>query len=448
RRTGLPEGANTAARFMNPDIATPDPSNPPQHPGLGGSVFPTLADDPVKDKSKAKAQPIGSTISTDADVQAAAHKSNQDFSTPAPGAAGAVTSPSKSDNVSEADRPQPTVTKVSDPGVKGRLLNVRDVVAAPFAGSRAPKSNEEPQSPGKDVKSPEPGPGASNVDQSTKTSANAEGIRTTENPHTAHTGLAPAREEGTHIGGTGVAGLGGTESKGVRADLKTVGAGVNTDPKTAGTGGVDGRTGGVDGKTTTADGEILDDAAIAAALAGGGAVVAGNGVAGTGTGNGVTGDKTVVDANGHLIHIPGVSMHGQGRGRIIAGEDGGIRSADAPHVEKEKETKSTGGGSLSKLLSRSRTSVDATHGRRASVDEASKSPKKAKSRFSEEPSASSEAGSTPTSPSSSRFKVPLKDKIRGELKIISGKVSRNEAKVEQGIALKTGHASDSALSPK
>ncbi|KAG8687258.1 hypothetical protein FRC09_013608 [Ceratobasidium sp. 395] len=59
RRTGLPEGANTAARFMNPDIATPDPSNPPQHPGLGGSVFPTLADDPVKDKSKAKAQREG-----------------------------------------------------------------------------------------------------------------------------------------------------------------------------------------------------------------------------------------------------------------------------------------------------------------------------------------------------------------------------------------------------
>ncbi|KAG8687259.1 hypothetical protein FRC09_013609 [Ceratobasidium sp. 395] len=391
---------------------------------------------------------IGSTISTDADVQAAAHKSNQDFSTPAPGAAGAVTSPSKSNDVSEADRPQPTVTKVSDPGVKGRLLNVRDVVAAPFAGSRAPKSNEEPQSPGKDVKSPEPGPGASNVDQSAKTSANAEGIRTTENPHTAHTGLAPAREEGTHVGGTGVAGLGGAGSKSVGADPKMAGAGVG-DPKTAGTGvNTDPKmtgTAGVDGKTIAADGEILDDAAIAAALAGGG-VIEGNGAARAG--NGVTGDKTVVDANGHLIHIPGVSMHGQGRGRIIAGEDGGIRSADAPHVEKEKETKSSGGGSLSRLLSRSRTSVDATHGRRASVDEASKSPKKAKSRFSEEPSASSEAGSTPTSPSSSRFKVPLKDKIRGELKIISGKVSRNEAKVEQGIALKTGHASDSALSPK
>ncbi|KAG8738460.1 hypothetical protein FRC12_016747 [Ceratobasidium sp. 428] len=391
---------------------------------------------------------IGSTLSTDADVQAAAHKSNQDFSTPAPGGAGAVTSLSKSNDVSEADRPQPTVTKVSDPGVKGRLLNVRDVVASPFAGSRAPKSNEEPQSPGKDAKSPEPGPGASNVDQLAKTSANAEGIRTTENPHTAHTGLAPAREEGTHIGGTGVAGLSNTDSKGVGADPKmagagvgspkTTGAGVNTDPKTTG-------TAGVDGKTTAADGEILDDAAIAAVLAGGGVI---EGIGAARTGNGVSGDKTVVDANGHLIHIPGVSMHGQGRGRIIAGEDGGIRSADAPHVEKEKETKSSGGGSLSRLLSRSRTSVDATHGRRASVDEASKSPKKAKSRFSEEPSASSEAGSTPTSPSSSRFKVPLKDKIRGELKIISGKVSRNEAKVEQGIALKTGHASDSALSPK
>ena len=37
----------------------------------------------------------------------------------------------------EPDRP--TVTKVADTGVMGRLLDVRDVVAAPFAGSRAPK---------------------------------------------------------------------------------------------------------------------------------------------------------------------------------------------------------------------------------------------------------------------------------------------------------------------
>jgi hypothetical protein len=62
--------------------------------------------------------------------------------------------------------------------------------------------------------------------------------------------------------------------------------------------------------------------------------------------------------------------------------------------------------------------------------------------------------------------VPFKDKLKGafvlqklrvvdinesgpgELKIISGKMSKNEAKVEQGIALKTGHASDSAVSPK
>ncbi|KAG9126941.1 hypothetical protein FRC07_001317 [Ceratobasidium sp. 392] len=417
RRTGLPEGANTAARFMNPDIATPDPNKPPQDPGLSGSVFPVLADDPPKDKGKTKPTPaVGSTLSTDADVQAAAHKSNQNFSAPVVGAAG-VTGASKPDEVSETDRPQPTVTKVSDSGVKGRLLDVRDVVAAPFAGSRAPKSDEEPQSPGKDAKTPEPGmsfpltfpfiasPGVANVDQSTKTSANAEGIRTTENPHTARTELAPAREDGTHIGGTGV------------ADHKT-------------------RTGGVDGKNL--------DGTVAGAGIGSGAI--GTGLAGVE--NGTTGDKTIVDAHGNVIHIPGISLRGQGQGRIITGEDGGIRSADAPHVEhKDKEAKSNVGGSLSRLLSRSRTSVDATHGRRASVDDASKSPKRAKSRFNEEPPAASEPSSTPTSPSSSRFKVPLKDKIKGELKIISGKMSRNEAKVEQGIALKTGHASDAAVSP-
>ncbi|KAG9074582.1 hypothetical protein FS749_013830 [Ceratobasidium sp. UAMH 11750] len=58
KRTGLPEGTNTAAKFLNPDVSTPDPNRPPQDPGLAGSVFPALADDPVKDKGKAQRKPI------------------------------------------------------------------------------------------------------------------------------------------------------------------------------------------------------------------------------------------------------------------------------------------------------------------------------------------------------------------------------------------------------
>ncbi|QRW14066.1 collagen alpha-1(VII) chain [Ceratobasidium sp. AG-Ba] len=390
-RTGLPEGANTAAKFLDSNVATPDPSKPPQDPGLSGSVFPVLADDPSKQKQTPSAnQPAASTISPDEDVQiAAANKANRDSAT--------VTNPgaSKSGETSEPDRPQPTVTKVSDSGVKDQLLNVRDAVVAPFAGSRAPKSDDSLPN----IKSPESGSGTANLDQSNKTSGNAEGIRTTENPHTAHTELAPVRESGKNVGGTGIA-----------------------DPKTT--------TGGADGKN-------LDGTS-----------------PGVGNGTATTGNGVTPEANGSagLTHIPGVSIQGNGTGKIVAHEDGGIKAAEAAHAEKEKEKeKEKSGGGVSRLWSRSRTSVDAA-GRRGSVDEASKSPtgtRRSKSRFNEEGAATgSESGSTPASPSSSRFKVPLKDKIKGELKIISGKISKNETKVEEGIALKTGHASESAVSPK
>ncbi|KAG9103913.1 hypothetical protein FRC06_007024 [Ceratobasidium sp. 370] len=394
KRTGLPEAANTAAKFLDAGIATPDPGQPSQDPGLSGSVFPTLADNPVKDKGKA--QPVGSTTSPDGDAQAATRKAKRGSSSPV-GVGAAESKPS------EADHPQPTVTKVSDSGVRSRLLNVRDAVVAPFVGSRAPKSHEEPHSPEKDAKASGTGVGVANVDQSAKASGNAEGIRTAENPHTAHTALAPSREDGTHVGGTGAA-----------------------NPKT---------------DTSEAGGRNLTGNVA-------GAGVTGDGVAVAVVGNEATGTGAVLDGNGNVIFIPGLSTRGSGQGRVVAYEDGAIGSADVPRHEKEKETKSGGGVTRLFSRSRSRSSVDA--GRRASVDDASKSPKGTRSRFSEEqpPTGGSEAASPPTSPSSSRIKVPLRDKIRGELKIISGKVSRNEAKVEEGVALKTGHASETVASPK
>ncbi|KAG9021471.1 hypothetical protein FS837_007241, partial [Tulasnella sp. UAMH 9824] len=48
-------------------------------------------------------------------------------------------------------------------------------------------------------------------------------------------------------------------------------------------------------------------------------------------------------------------------------------------------------------------------------------------------------GSTPTSPTKSHDRRPsLKDRIKGEMKVITGKLSRNEAKIEEGKALKSG----------
>ncbi|KAG8741127.1 hypothetical protein FRC10_003271 [Ceratobasidium sp. 414] len=389
KRTGLPESANTAAKFLDPDIPTPDPNKPPQDPGLSGPILPALADDPARDKSK----PVDSTTSPDGDAQAAARKAKRGSSSPV----GVGTTESKPDDT--ADNPGPTVTKVSDSRVKSRLLNMRDAVTAPFTGSRAPKNNGEPQSPGKDAKAPESGVGVADIDQSVKASGNAEGIRTTENPHTAHTELAPPREDGTHVGGAGIAGH-QTDASGVAAVGVTEG-----------------------------------------------------GIAVAATGSGAAGTEAVLDGNGNVIYIPGLSTRGSGQGRVVAYEDGGIGSADVPR--HEKEAKSSGGLSRLWSRSRSRSSVDAGRrasvdaGRRTSVDEATKSPKRTRSRFSEEPSnGGNEAASPPTSPPLSPTKVPLKNKIRGELKIISGKVSRNEAKVEAGIALKTGHVSEVAVGPE
>lgn len=63
------------------------------------------------------------------------------------------------------------------------------------------------------------------------------------------------------------------------------------------------------------------------------------------------------------------------------------------------------------------------------------------------------SGSIPSSPSKSHKRGPsLKDRIKGEMKVLTGKLSKNEAKVEEGKALKSGglsatSAANSPLSP-
>jgi hypothetical protein len=122
-------------------------------------------------------------------------------------------------------------------------------------------------------------------------------------------------------------------------------------PQTA-TGGVDGKN--LDGTTGQATDRKGTDSG-----------------AGVGNGSGATG------AAGDLAHIPGVSVQGGGEGKVVAHDDGAIKPADAAHSagngttgEKDKE-----GKGVSRLWSRSRTSVDGGSGRRrASVDEAGKSP--------------------------------------------------------------------------
>jgi len=62
-------------------------------------------------------------------------------------------------------------------------------------------------------------------------------------------------------------------------------------------------------------------------------------------------------------------------------------------------------------------------------------------------STSGTSTSTTSSPSKSHKRGPsLKDKIKGEMKVLSGKLSRNEHKVEEGRALKTGLASPTSPS--
>ncbi|CAE6495850.1 unnamed protein product [Rhizoctonia solani] len=379
------ESANTAAQFMNAGVPTPDLNQPPKDPGVAGSVFPHVPDDGKKGKSKGSK--LGTTLSPDSDVQEAAKRSNQDFSVPVTGPG----SPDvKSQLTSENDQLQPTMTRVSDSGVKSKLMDAKDIVAAPFAGSRAseelarPKDLTSPSSPGRANKSLSP------TDQSRSLGANPEGIRTTANPHTAHTGLPPTKEEASakHVGGTPVIGGGPTSTK--AAGEATTGI----DRK--GTASITGD------KETTSSGDKE-----------------------TAPSAGATEEATGNASGGHI----GMSSRGGDGHEAFYGDEGAAISQRSAPGSPNK--------GVSRLWSRSRRSVD----------EGTTGTKSSRSKFTEEPSNGSDSASA-TSPTSSRFKVPLKDKIKGELKIISGKVSRNEAKVEQGIALKTGQDPHSPTSHK
>ncbi|KAF8604368.1 hypothetical protein BDV93DRAFT_522480 [Ceratobasidium sp. AG-I] len=287
------------------------------------------------------------------------------------------------------------------------LLNARDIVVAPFARSRAPKDLNQPGSPGRPAKdaTPSSGKGTTSTGQASKRSANAEGTRTTVNPHTPRTDLAAPQEEGLHIGVTGVEDI---LSAPTGSEVKSPdGEGTNNPDATGGTTSL-GATSVVKSVET----------------------------------------ETV---NGNRTYVLGVSTRGGGDGKIIVDERGRVVAAEAWSPTAGDSTTATGdkdnqeGKGLSRLWSRtSRTSADGK--RRGSVGEAGgKSPTSTRrmtsptrTRSKEEPSRGPGSNSTPASPSSSRFKVPLKDKIKGEMKIITGKMSKNEAQVEQGVALKTG----------
>ncbi|QRW26497.1 collagen alpha-1(VII) chain [Rhizoctonia solani] len=112
------------------------------------------------------------------------------------------------------------------------------------------------------------------------------------------------------------------------------------------------------------------------------------------------------------IPIRGISSRGSGQGMIYASPDGRISMHAEPTAEPI-------------------TRISPPHSPPASPRKASEPPVEAP--------VESESHPTPSSPTAKHTKVPLKDKVMGEFKIISGKVSRDGTKVEEGIALKTGH---------
>ncbi|CAE6427396.1 unnamed protein product [Rhizoctonia solani] len=384
-RVVSPDGANTASQFLNADVLTPDPTRPPKDLGLVGPLFPDTLDGGKKDNNKGSK--LGSTLSPDSDVQEAASRSNQDFSVPIHGSG----SPdAKSRSTPESERPQPTMTKVSDSGVIEKLMDVKDMVSAPFAGSRASQERTRSTDP---VSPSSPGKTTNVLSSTDQSGANPEGIRTTANPHTAHTGLPPTKEEASdkYVGGTAVI----TSSPAITKSARTTATGTDRKETTSSTG---------HDETTPAIGP-KEPASTALQKE----------------------DSTDREENTSRVPIQGISSRGGGQGDVYASEGGVITQRSTP-ADNSTSPPGSPNKSVSRLWSRSRRSVD----------EGTTGAKSTRSRFTEEPSTGSDSASAPTSPSSSRFKVPLKDKIKGELKIISGKVSRNETKVEQGIALKTG----------
>lgn len=133
------------------------------------------------------------------------------------------------------------------------------------------------------------------------------------------------------------------------------------------------------------------------------------------------------------VPIRGISSRGSGQGVIYASADGRISIHSSPTAEAAPPASPPASPRerLSRLWSRSRKSTE---------ESVSKAPEPQPTEpVTQAPAVEPEAQPTPNSPTAKHTKVPLKDRVKGEFKIISGKVSRNEAKVEEGIVLKTGH---------
>ncbi|CAE6495870.1 unnamed protein product [Rhizoctonia solani] len=138
------------------------------------------------------------------------------------------------------------------------------------------------------------------------------------------------------------------------------------------------------------------------------------------------------------VPIRGISSRGSGQGVIYTSADGRISMHSSPTAEAAAQVSppTSPHRRLSRLWSRSRKSTEESAPRVAEPQ-----PTVPAAQAPVEP----ETQPTPSSPRAKHTKVPLKDKFKGEFKIISGKVSRSEAKVEQGIALKNGHARPAEL---
>ncbi|KAJ1300762.1 hypothetical protein OPQ81_002406 [Rhizoctonia solani] len=132
------------------------------------------------------------------------------------------------------------------------------------------------------------------------------------------------------------------------------------------------------------------------------------------------------------VPIRGISSRGSGEGVIYASANGRISIHSSPTAEAAPPASPPASprSRLSRLWSKSRRSTEESVPQ-APVPQTSEPPTGAPVEPEPEP--------TPSSPAAKHTKVPLKDKVRGEFKIISGKVSRDGAKVDEGIALKTGH---------
>ncbi|CAE6472982.1 unnamed protein product [Rhizoctonia solani] len=143
------------------------------------------------------------------------------------------------------------------------------------------------------------------------------------------------------------------------------------------------------------------------------------------------------------VPIRGISSRGSGQGIIYTSGDGRISMHSTPTTEASPRLSPPASPNkrLSRLWSRSRKSTEENVPKLAEPKSAESQPMSSQPT---EPAAISpvepEPQLTPSSPTTKHTKVPLKDKVKGELKIISGRVSRDGTKVEEGIALKTGHA--------